>query len=729
MVKWSHYAILAGFSAALPLAAYAQTEAEPDATTAASDERVVLEADTVYENTADNTIIAEGNVEALYQGRILRADRLIYDRATERARASGNVIIIEADGSQQFADEVDVGSNLSDGYAIGYSARLAGDAKVAAKSAIRRSDGINAMEHLVYTACPVCEEDKTPTWAIRARRAVLDEEAQMISYRDAVVELAGIPVFYLPYLAHPDPNSERRSGLLVPNAGLSSKLGAFYKQPYYWAVSDYSDVTISPMVSQNVNPLIGLDFRKRFYSGAVKFETSFTHEADFDSDGETFGEETFRGHVYGSGLFAISPEWKWGFGIESQTDDLYDRRYDIDNQNDKRGLYSNQPRRLLSQVFLTGQGESYYTDVAVLNFQGLRGEDDAARLPLVSPLAYGEKYWDLGDFGFASVNASSAILTRDVGADSHRVSVGGDWTTMKVLPGGFTFEPFAELRGDYYALDEDVSGKGSVGRALGNAGAKVAYPMVRPGANVDIMLEPAVMAAWGFSNVNDPAIPVEDSLLYEFDESSLFDPNGFGNFDLYEGDGKLSAGLTARAIWKNGTEISTTVGRRWRSREDPAFDVASNLNGKSSDWLASASLKMGQSLQLSSRVRLNEDDLSLSRFDMRASTSFDRFRAVGQYYKIDERISPAGTSDEGIYLRGEVQVTDRYSIVFSQLRDISRNVDTRQELGIAYTDDCARFELIYDRSEVRDRTLGPSESFQIRFSLLSLGNFGSNGFD
>ncbi|KCZ90573.1 hypothetical protein HHI_13580 [Hyphomonas hirschiana VP5] len=733
MVKWSHYALLAGFSAVLPVAAYAQTEveaeAEPEAATTVTDERVVLEADIVYENSADNTIIAEGNVEALHQGRVLRADRLIYDRTTERARASGNVIITEADGSQQFAEEVDVGPDLTDGYAIGYSARLPGDATVAAKSAIRRSDGINALEHVVYTACPLCEEDTTPTWSIRARRAVLDEESQMISYRDAVIEIGGVPVFYLPYLSHPDPNSERRSGLLMPNAGLSSTLGAFYKQPYYWAVSDHSDITISPMVMQNVNPLLGVDFRKRFYSGAVKFETSFTHEADFDSDGETFGEETFRGHLYGNGLFAISPEWKWGFGVETQTDDLYDRRYDISGQGDKRGLYSNQPRRLLSQVFVTGQGDSYYTDAALLNFQGLRGEDDAARLPLVSPLAYADKYWDLGAYGFASVTASTAILTREVGADSHRASLGGDWNTMKILPGGFTFEPFAELRGDYYMLDEDVSGKDSVARAVGNTGAKLAYPMVRPGTNVDLMLEPAVMAAWGFSNVNDPAIPVEDSLLYEFDESSLFEANGFGNFDLYEGDGKVSAGLTARALWKNGTEVSTTVGRRWRSRADPAFDVASNLDGKSSDWLASASLKMGKKLELSSRVRLDEKDLSLSRFDMRAATSFDWFRAVGQYYKIDERISPAGTSDEGIFLRGEIQFTDRYSVVFGQLRDISRNVNTRQEIGIAYTDDCSRFELLYNRSELRDRTLGPTESFQVRFSLLSLGNFGSDSFE
>lgn len=732
MAFWSQYALLAGFSAVLPLAAHAQetgAPAETAPTAVTADERVILEADTVYELRDENSLVAEGNVQALYQGRTLRADRLVYNRTTEKVRANGNVIIIDTDGSQQFADEVEVGSNLTDGYAIGFSARLAQGATVAANSAIRNPDGINALDQVVYTSCEICEEDKTPTWTIRARRAVLDEQSQMISYRDAVVEVAGIPVFYLPYLAHPDPGSDRRSGLLIPNVGVSSKLGTFYKQPYYWAISESSDLTIAPLLSANVNPVINLDYRKRFYSGGLKIDASFTQEADFDGDGEKFGEEKFRGHVYANGAFAISPEWMWGFAVESQTDDLYDRRYDIDGQTDKRGLYSNQPRRLLSQLFAVGQGEDYYADVAILKSQGLRGLDDASRLPVVSPLLYAEKNWDLGKYGFANAKVSSAILTRDVGADSHRVSAGADWRDFNLLPGGFTFEPFAEVRGDFYALDESVSGKSDVTRAVGNAGAKFAYPMVRPGTTVDIMLEPAVMAAWGFSNVNDPAIPVEDSQLYEFDESSLFQANGYDNFDLYEGDGKVSAGLTARALWKNGTELSTTVGRRWRSRPDNTFDVASNLDGTSSDWVAATTLDLGRSLSLSSRVRLDDEDFALNRLDLRASASLRRFRAVGQYYKIDPRISPTGQPDEGIYVRGEVKVTDSYSVIFGQLRDIANDIDARQEIGIAYSDDCSRFELIYSRNELTDRTLGPSENFQFRFTLKSLGNFGSDEFD
>ncbi len=728
LAKWHHVAAALGLAVCLPWYAIAQDDAAAPQP-AGQDERVVLEADYVYEVRDENKLVAEGNVEALYQGRILRADRIVYDRTTDKVRASGNVIIIDEIGSQQFADEIEVDSRLSDGYAIGFSARLEDGATVAANSAIRQSNGVNALDQVVYTACPVCEEKKTPTWAVRARRAVLDQESQMISYRDAVIEIAGIPVFYLPFLAHPDPTSERRSGLLIPSAGNSSKLGWFYQQPYYWAVSEHSDLTISPMFSQNVNPLLELDFRKRFYSGSINLNTSFTYEQDFDSDGELFGEERLRGHVYGNGLFAINNEWKWGFGVEHQSDDLYDRRYDIDGQNEQRGLYSSAPRRLLSQLFATGQGDSYYADVALLKFQGLRENDDDAELPTALPVFYSEKFWDLGKWGFASVNASSAILERDIGEDSHRVSVGADWSDLNILPGGFTFEPFAEVRADYYGLDEDESGEESVSRALGNVGGKLAYPMIRPGKVVDVMLEPAVMAAWGTSNSNDDVIPNEDSLLFEADESVLFDANGFGAYDLFEGDGKLAAGITARALWKNGPDLSTTIGKRWRSRPDDAFDATSNLDGTSSDWIIAATADFGRKLRIDTHARLDEDGFSLNRIDAKISSNYKRLRAVAQYYKVDERISTTGKSDEGIFLRGEFRVTSQYSVFAGQLRDISDNLNAKQEYGIAFEDDCSRFEIVYQRSELQDRTLGPEENIQFRFSLKTIGDFGSSEFD
>ena len=165
-----------------------------------------------------------------------------------------------------------------------------------------------------------------------------------------------------------DPNSERRSGLLVPDLGVSSRIGVFYEQPYYIVVSPSEDVTVAPMLSSQVNPLVKVDWRKRFFSGIIQAEGSFTHEQEFNSDGDKFGDDTWRSHLYANGKFAINKDWTWGFGIERQTDDLYDRRYDIDGEDDLRGLIASQPRQLLTQAYVTGQEPDFYFEARAANF-------------------------------------------------------------------------------------------------------------------------------------------------------------------------------------------------------------------------------------------------------------------------------------------------------------------------------------------------------------------------
>lgn len=706
--------------------ALAQTAAQP-----VESEDVILIADDLFENEAENTVIAEGNVEASYQGRVLKADRLIYDRDTQKIRAIGNVVILDEDGTQRFAEEVEVTTNLSDGYAVGFAVRLPEGGRAVASTAIRQEGGLNRLEQVVYTACRVCDPEDSPTWALRARRATLNEESQMISYRDTVLEIAGVPVIYLPYFAHPDPASERRSGLLFPDAGVSTKTGVFYGQPYYWAISPSQELTIEPTVYEKVNPLLKLDYSKRFWSGRLNIETSITQEQLFDGDGDRLedSDNSWRSHVFADGLFSLSPNWNWGFGVERVSDDLYLRRYDISGENDLRGLYASQPRRLLSQVFLVGQTEDFYTETAFLATQGLRARDENSAIPTVTPLLFADRLFDLGDFGLASLEGSAAILNREIGADSQRVSLGLDWSRETVLPGGLLFEPFLDARADYYGLDETVSGEDMVTRTLGSIGARLSYPLVRRGETVDIHVEPIVMGAWGSSDPNDTAIPVEDALLREADTSRLFDPNGIGDYDLYEGDGRLAAGISARARWRNGVELSATAGRRWRSDNDPTFNESSNLSGTVSDWVASTAIDLGGPLRLETDLRLDEDSFELNRIDARLSADYWRLSGRVQYFKLNEDITSSGETDEGVVMTGQFDLTDRISLVYERVRDIQDNFDQSHGVGLRYTDGCSVFQLVYERSDSRDRELGPSESVRFQFVLRTLGNFGSRDVD
>jgi len=728
MGKWAALFVACLMVLATPFAVAQQVETE--------EEKVILEADDISEEENSRVIVARGSVEASYGGRILRADQIVYDRRTGKVRATGNVVILDEDGTQQFAEEVEVNERLDDGYAVGFSTRLPEGGVATASSAVRQPNGVNALDQAVYTACEVCEEEgKRPTWALRARRATLNENNDIISYRDAVLEVAGFPVLYLPYFFHPDPSAGRRSGLLVPSIGASSRLGFVYEQPYYKVLSKSSDLTITPTFYSRVRPLLQLEYRKAFATGDINASGSITYERDFDNNGNRFGEEEVRGHIFADGDFRINDTWEWGFGIERASDDLFTRRYSIEGENIARGLFDGQPRTLLSQLYAVGQTEDFYADASLLFFQNLQVDNPLiAEPPITTPLLYADKFYELGRYGRASVTASAAVLSRngadgftpDVNPDSRRISIGADWSATRVLPGGFVAEPFAEVRGDYYDLDPAAAGQSSVSRAVGSVGAKLSWPLLRQGKHVDVLIEPTVLGAWGLSNTNNDAIPIEDSELFEFDETRLFESNGFSNFDLYEGDGKLSVGVTTSARFKSGFTVNAIAGRRWRSRADDAFDVASNLDGTSSDWVGSVSANFGRPLQLEARVRLDEDTFSVNRIDAKIATGFWRFSGSARYFRVDEDIRPdILVPDEGIDFGAQFRLSKHYSLSYRQLRDFTTQSDLNRSIGIAYTDNCSRFEIIYQRNEAVDRTIGQADSVLFRFSLKTLGEFGS----
>ena len=67
------------------------------------------------------------------------------------------------------------------------------------------------MNNAVYSPCDVCTAKPNPLWQLKARKIKHDAESQNVYYKDAVLEIKGFPVFYTPFLSHPDPNVSRRS--------------------------------------------------------------------------------------------------------------------------------------------------------------------------------------------------------------------------------------------------------------------------------------------------------------------------------------------------------------------------------------------------------------------------------------------------------------------------------------------------------------------------------------
>ncbi|HEX7885668.1 MAG TPA: LPS-assembly protein LptD [Phenylobacterium sp.] len=720
-----------------------------------------MEADEVVRDDDAGVTTANGHIEVRYNDRTLRADKLIYDDKSGVIRAFGHIVIVNADGSSEYADEMVLDDQMSAGVALGFSARLQGNVKIAAASAAKRNDNIEELNRAIYTPCEICAKDgspKTPTWSIAAERVVRDKKRRIVYYRNARFRLFGVPVAYLPVFWHADPAAERTSGFLVPKASVSDRRGVSYEQPYYWAISPSSDLIVSPQINSKIAPFLNGEVRKRFYSGEVDLRFGYTHARDFDGKGnEIPGTSTDRSYVLGRGAFQIDDKWLWGFTAERSSDDLIFDKYEVGKVYISRGPYVADDRRLISQIYSIRQDQRSYFSVAAMSIQGLRpgavnpvtgfasGENDRV-FPVIGPLIEG--HYEpaptvLG--GRLRVHTSAVVLSREQsqtdltqrlpGLDSARATGELDWRRSFTSAGGLRFEPFVNLRADAYRLDDILTGVGSATRSdemtrgLATAGVDMTYPFFKRTKDATIVLEPVVQVAASPNakqvvvgrdpTTGDKVYLNEDSVAFEFDETTLFRANKFPGYDLYEDGVRLNMAGRASVVWDDGRRANFLLGRSFRTEENAVFSDRSGLRTKSSDWIVSADAQPVRGVSVFARARLDNDNLGIHRLEAGANVYNKRGNGFVRYLTDDFDIN--GVKRENLDLGGELYVGKNYGVSFYGNRDLAQNSWVIRDVGVFYRDDCLRVDVIYRREDTIIGRLLPSESVSVRLTLATLG--------
>ncbi len=703
------------------------------------DQGFYLEADTLVRDDKANSWTANGKVEARYQGRTLRANSLVYDAATGVVTADGDVQIINADGSAEFAQHMVLDDKMRAGFAKGFAARLPINqnltAKFAADVAIRRSETVEELDRAIFTPCQICAANgasTTPTWSIEADRIIEDHQRHLVYYRNATIRVKGLPVFYTPFFSHPDPDAPRASGLLVPQISITGKRGPSYQQPILWVISPSADLDFSPQINTKVNPFLNLSLRDRLYSGEFNVRLGYTYEQDFNGNGTKFGPLTSRSFILANGDFNLTPNWSWGFTADRASDPLIFDKYDVPSAYANHGLFLSDSQRLLSQLYVTRQDDNSYLSIAALDFQGLRTTDDNRTFPSVAPLAefrydvpsnvLGGRLRLIGNAVLLNFDESPVVPTLS-GYDD-RASGEADWTRTFTTPDGVRIEPFADARVDVYDLSNMTTAARtqSVTQGLATAGVTVSWPLIRQVGTATVVLDPIAQLALSPNYTTNPAIPNEDDVVFEYDETNLFAPNKFNGFDLYEGGQRLNVGEQATFQWGDGLNANLLVGRTFSAEPTNVFPAKTGLNGTVSDWVLAADSTPIDGLSFFGRALVN-DDFGIDRVEFGVNFATTRINGYVRYLDDNTQITgPVKNFEMG----SEVFVTQHWGFDFNAIRDIQENKWTLVDLGLVYRDDCIKVAVIYQRENTIVGALGASDSVFLRLTLATLGGQGYN---
>jgi LPS-assembly protein len=354
---------------------------------AGQSDRMLVDAAEMRFDRDKDVVEARGEVQLYYQGRILQADKVIYDRKTKRVFAEGRVKLTETDGTVAYSTRMELSDDLRDGFVESLQTETADKTFFTAPRAERSGGESTTFFNGTYTACPACKDnpDKPPFWRIRAKRIIHQNQEQMVYYEDAWLELWGMPIAYLPFFSTPDPSVKRKSGILAPRYVAKTALGVGISVPYFWAMAPHYDMTITPTVLSRQGLMGEVEWRHRLVNGAYSIRATGIFQADPDAFKAAplgAGNQNFRGSIETKGEFHINERWRFGWDMTLLSDRWFLQDYKLPAQN----LSSNYFREATSTIYMTGKSERAWFDLRGYYFQGLSRSDVQAQQPFVTPV-------------------------------------------------------------------------------------------------------------------------------------------------------------------------------------------------------------------------------------------------------------------------------------------------------------------------------------------------------
>jgi len=596
-----------------------------------SNSQMLLEANTLTYDNDQEVVIAAGAVQIEYGGNRLVAQRVTYDRKSGRVLATGNVEIVDKDGTRIFSDKIDVTDDFKDGFVNALRVETTDKTYFAAESAERRGGYLTTFNNGVYTACEPCEDKpgKPPIWRVKARKIIWNGQEKTIRFERARFELFGLPIAYVPYFTVPDPTVKRKSGFLIPGVSSSSRLGTGVTVPYYLVISPSSDALLKATYYGRQGFLGQAEFRRQFNNGQLSVTVAGIdqqHPKAFRT-GWVDRNQRFRAMIGTKGDFKINPRWSFGWNVLAQTDKNFSRRYEIEG-------FSEPVQR--SEIYLTGLNDRNYFDLRAYKFNVQEQTTDKAasrdpRQPYVlpsfdytktadDPVAGGQLRLDLnaqvltrrvrdesvgdGVNDPPGINVGDVYRIRGIEGTSARFTAEAEWKRQFVTDGGLLITPSLHARGDAIGVDASAASVaaitnmsntlpgmaytndgslayGPVGtsfqstylRGMATAGLELRWPILFAGGNSTHVFEPMAQLFVRPDNTyrTQLGIPNEDAQSFVFDATTLFERDKFSGYDRIEGGTRANVGLRYSGNFGNGWTANGIFGQSYHIAGENSF--------------------------------------------------------------------------------------------------------------------------------------------------------------
>ena len=655
-----------------------------------------LIADEIFVSDENNEIIAQGNVKIFTSKKILTAKKIIYNNSSSLVKVYGPIEIIDENKVKITADYSLVSKDLKKIISRGVKALFENQFKITSEKIKYTFGDKTQFTNSMGTSCKICSKDNSPPlWNIKSETILHNQENRTLLFKNAVLEIGGIPVFYTPYLKTPEPGIKRASGFLTPSIISSEIYGYGIKQPYFIVLNNNSDLTVS-LFKTNQTILFETEYRSRLKNEAINIKSIIEPNI---SNKRVNGVIKFKGKKKYPKSFNLLYDFT-----------LFDKKKSlITYDHEIRDYVSNY---LVINKFENNKKRTFET----FYFQSLRtpvGEE-----PIIFPYYQEKKLRKLFNnntilsnrFGVLNLFHKNKRYTRiDHTAElrySHHKS-------------GFIYENLGKISNQFYDIRQEQNIRSNYLEINPVVSTTISYPLIKISNNNDKdFLTPKIQL--NYSPYRKSKMKSnQDSIEIGLDRTSLFSINRFSGKDIQEKGLWINSGIKYEKKSVNGQNYGTELGQIFRFDNVNQFTETTGLNGKNSDFLISSffryknffSLKNTSVITNNLKFRKSETSMNLDVKKNKISSSL--------IYEANNSYDNKNLTEFSISLLSKLN--KNWKSNFDIRHDIINNQAISANTGLTFENECVDFSINFSKRFASSEKLPEDTRIELSFDL---GGFG-----
>jgi len=553
----------------------------------------------------------------------------------------------------------------------------------------------------VFTTCK--KNDDCPPWQISAKKITHDKKKKTIFYKDAWLRLYDTPVFYFPKFFHPDPTVKRRSGFLVPSFTNSSNLGTSFNLPYYFAIADNKDLTLSPVISDK-NQLMQVEYRGINKDSSINLDTSLLNQIDDSSKTHFFAKVIKKVKLKNFENSKINLE------IQQTSDDTFLKTYKL-----KSPLITDNST-LTSTLGFNAYREDLSFDLDFKVYEDLSIKD-SDRYEYIYPNYNLMKQFNLDNTkGNFSLDSKGYIKNYDTNV-FESVAINN-----LIYDSNYSITDLG-LKNNYKVMLKNINTDSKNSSKYKNSpdyqlGSMLQYNSTLPLKKENTLTKSILMPLASFKFSPNKSKNINDS-ENKIDINNIFSFNRIGLNDNIEEGASLTYGVEYFKTNKkeNRRFFRTKIANNLRYKDSDALPTNNGIMAKTSDFMGIIEINPLKELNLNYEFNIDENLKNKNSETLAAALQINNFATSFEYLNQNNTYGKNSYLDNTTsYMLGKDK-----ELIFNTRENKETSITEFYNLVYRYYNDCLIAAVEYNKDYYNDRDLKPEENIFFKLTIVPLG--------